>query len=97
MMDLDELPSSPESCSEEDYENEPHVDEAPLANEVVEDLTVEESIPSPGSTEALQDGVTIIKARPYQEEMLEESLKKNIIVAVSCEKGYSVLVVDELC
>ncbi|EPE27300.1 P-loop containing nucleoside triphosphate hydrolase [Glarea lozoyensis ATCC 20868] len=86
-MDVDEPPTSPESFSEEDYEKAPNVDEAsineaPIANEVVEDLTAEECIPSPGSIEALQDGITVIKARPYQKEMLEESLKKNIIVAI---------------
>ncbi|EHL00289.1 putative Dicer-like protein 2 [Glarea lozoyensis 74030] len=92
MMDVDEPPTSPESFSEEDYEKAPNVDEAsineaPIANEVVEDLTAEECIPSPGSIEALQDGITVIKARPYQKEMLEESLKKNIIVAMDTGSG----------
>lgn len=54
------------------------------ANEIVEDITVMEDASSPAST-ILEpnDGVPKIKARPYQKEMLEESLRKNIIVAVS--------------
>lgn len=31
----------------------------------------------------LDDGPPVIRPRPYQKEMLEESLKRNIIVAVS--------------
>jgi hypothetical protein len=79
MIDLDDS-----SSSSDEFENEEDLGEAAIKNvEVVEDLAVEESIPSPGSAEGLQDGVPIIKARPYQKEMMEESLKKNIIVAVS--------------
>ena len=85
MMDIDEPISSSEEF-ENDFEEEADaVEAADVNNEVVEDLTAEECIPSPGSTEALQDGVPTIKARPYQKEMMEESLKKNIIVAVSHE------------
>lgn len=85
-MDLDDPFPSPEASSEDfenDSENEPDVVEAEVNKEVVEDQTVEECIPSPGSSEALQDGIPTIKARSYQKEMMEESLKKNIIVAVS--------------
>src|SRR4051794_6354812 len=78
-MDLDD-PSS----SSDEYEKEEDLGEAVINNEeIVEDLTVEESIPSPRSADGLQDGVPVIKARAYQTEMMEESLKKNIIVAVS--------------
>lgn len=31
----------------------------------------------------IQDGLPVIKPRPYQKEMLQESLKRNVIVAVS--------------
>jgi hypothetical protein len=80
MMDLDEASSS----SSDDFEDEEYLGEAAVNNEeIVEDLAIEESIPSPGSAEGLQDSVPLIKARPYQKEMMEESLKKNIIVAVS--------------
>ncbi|PBP21955.1 RNase3 domain-containing protein [Diplocarpon rosae] len=35
----------------------------------------------------LNDGPPVIKARPYQKEMLEESLKRNIIVAMDTGSG----------
>jgi hypothetical protein len=57
------------------------------ANEFVEDLTGEideilsdESSPAPLT---LQDGTPVVKPRPYQLEMVEESKNHNIIVAVS--------------
>jgi hypothetical protein len=79
MMGIDELPSL-----HENFEVEPVGIEAAITHaEVVEDLTSEEHILSPASTVALQDGVAVIKPRPYQTEMVEESLKKNVIVAVS--------------
>ena len=57
-----------------------------IANEVVEDLTGENKItgniqPSPDPLNT-KDGEPAITPRPYQLEMLEESLKRNIIVAV---------------
>jgi len=61
------------------------------ANEIVEDLTGEgndagntpsdDEEPSGGPL-FLDDGAPVIKPRPYQTEMLQESLKRNIIVAV---------------
>ena len=55
-------------------------------NEIVNDLTVEEDVQTNVSNANLFDlnGQTpIIKPRAYQIEMLEESLRHNIIVAVS--------------
>jgi hypothetical protein len=54
--------------------------------ELVEDLTGEDDLLSSHSFIAslcLSDGTPTIKARAYQIEMLEESLARNIIVAVS--------------
>lgn len=57
-------------------------------NEVVEDRTTAVNEPS-SNNEALPrslrlgDGPPAILSRPYQLEMLEESLRRNIIVAVS--------------
>lgn len=87
-MDVDEPQPSPARLDSEKESNDSDVPSAPPAfvrnrNEVVEDLTLEENIPTPGSSEGVQDGVPIIKPRPYQKEMVFESLKKNIIVAVS--------------
>jgi hypothetical protein len=80
MEDFDE--SSPE-------ELEPLGEEESVrpANEIVEDLTGEidellSNKSSPASL-SLQDGPPVVKPRPYQLEMLEESKKRNIIVAVS--------------
>jgi hypothetical protein len=57
------------------------------ANESVEDLTgeIDELLSNSSSAAplALQDGTPIVKPRPYQLEMVEESKKHNIIVAVS--------------
>jgi hypothetical protein len=57
------------------------------ANEIVEDLTGEiDELLSNSSSPAsltLQDGPPVVKPRPYQLEMVEESKKRNIIVAVS--------------
>ena len=59
------------------------------ANEVVEDLTGEDEVfhdtqSSPGPSN-LKAGEPTIKPRPYQLEMLEESLQRNIIVAVRAQ------------
>ena len=68
-------------------ESPPTHGEAPtIPDEVEEDLTNEGDIPSPISAQALQDGAPVVKARPYQKEMLDESLKKNIIVAVGLSR-----------
>jgi hypothetical protein len=57
------------------------------ANEFVEDLTGEiDELMSDKSSPApltLQDGTPVLKPRPYQLEMVEESKNHNIIVAVS--------------
>jgi len=57
-----------------------------LANQIVEVLRInsdEESTPDQLSETLLSDGSINFQARSYQVEMLEESLKRNIIVAVS--------------
>jgi hypothetical protein len=57
-----------------------------LPDEIVEDWTVgiDDFLSDEGSPSSLSlaDGSPIIKPRPYQLEMAEESLKNNIIVAV---------------
>lgn len=55
-------------------------------NGLVEDLTGEDGLLGDQASLAslcLSDGTPNIKARAYQVEMLEESLARNIIVAVS--------------
>ncbi len=62
------------------------LDEIPVTTiPQVEDLTEEDKFLSDTSSLSsliLNDGPPKIKPRPYQLEMLEESLKRNIIVAV---------------
>jgi hypothetical protein len=57
------------------------------ANEFVEDMTgeIDERLSDNSSLPslALQDDTPVVKPRPYQLEMVEESKKRNIIVAVS--------------
>jgi hypothetical protein len=57
------------------------------ANEIVEDLTGEADAfvndEASLSSLSLVDGLPVIKPRPYQTEMVQESLKRNIIVTVS--------------
>jgi len=55
--------------------------------EVVEDLTGEPDDSGDGGSisaggKRIDEGPLVIKARPYQTEMVEESLRRNIIVAV---------------
>jgi superfamily II DNA or RNA helicase len=60
------------------------------AREVIEDLTGEDEILSDQSSLlslSLSDGTPNIKPRAYQIEMLEESLKRNIIVAADTGSG----------
>jgi hypothetical protein len=62
-------------------------DELPrLPDEIVEDLTdgIDDFLSDEGSLSSLSlaYGAPVIRPRPYQLEMVEESLKKNIIVAV---------------
>ena len=60
-------------------------------DEVVEDLTGEDDLLSNSvsslSSLKLSDGTPNIKPRSYQIEMLEESLKHNIIVAADTGSG----------
>ena len=55
--------------------------------EITEDLTTEDACTINGESTSIPsspiEGLPVIKSRPYQLEMLEESLKRNIIVAVS--------------
>jgi hypothetical protein len=62
------------------------VEQSKHTNEIVEDLTGEvEFLSDEGSLDSLNlnDGAPAIIPRAYQIEMVEESLKRNIIVAVS--------------
>jgi superfamily II DNA or RNA helicase len=80
-------------------------DELPhLPDEVVEDQTKTKEVDdflsdddSPASL-ILDDGTPAIKPRPYQLEMVQESMSKNIIVAMDTGSGkthwYSVLLVQ---
>lgn len=68
----------------------PHTEEdtpPKSANEVVEDLTGEaDAFLNDGaslSSLSLVDGPPVIKPRAYQTEMVRESLRRNVIVAVS--------------
>ncbi|KAF8856499.1 hypothetical protein BDZ45DRAFT_675488 [Acephala macrosclerotiorum] len=60
-------------------------------NPLVEDLTDDDKFLNDGSSLSslvLKDGeAPKIKPRPYQKEMLEESLKRNIIVAMDTGSG----------
>jgi len=63
-------------------------DDLPVkANETVEDLTGEADAflndEDSLSSLSLIEGPPVIKPRPYQTEMVQESLKRNVIVAVS--------------
>jgi len=74
--------------SDSDDENPyPEVDELGfLAEQIVEVLKIddiEESASSHRSDKLLSDGSVNFQARSYQKEMLEESIRRNIIVAVS--------------
>ena len=55
-----------------------------VQSEIVEDLTDDDFLSDEASIASLtlNDGSPVIKPRPYQLEMVEESLKRNIIVAV---------------
>ncbi|KAH8687850.1 hypothetical protein BGZ60DRAFT_394641, partial [Tricladium varicosporioides] len=70
----------------------PNFDEAPItAHEIIEDLTAEESV-SPDDQEipiptSAKDAAPVVRPRSYQYEMLEESLKRNIIVAMDTGSG----------
>lgn len=59
--------------------------------EIVEDLTREDDLLSESQSSLaslnLTDGTPSIKPRSYQTEMLEESLKHNIIVAADTGSG----------
>lgn len=64
----------------------PSDDEIPVLDNIEEvDLTNEDEFLSDTASLAslvLTGGPPVLKPRPYQREMLEESLKRNIIVAV---------------
>jgi len=68
-------------------------DELPcLPDQVVEDLTNKEpdeflSDESSLASLTLEDGTPSIKPRPYQLEMVQESLSKNIIIAMDTGSG----------
>ena len=67
-------------------------DELPtLPNETVEDLTdgINDFLSDEGSLASvnLNDGSPVIKPRPYQFEMVKESLTKNIIIAMDTGSG----------
>ena len=81
--DLQDFSSNPLDTSDSDEVTDPVA--TAVANESVEDFTSGQDIPSPSSFTGLKDGVPVVKARPYQKEMMEESLSRNIIVAVCCE------------
>ena len=71
---------------------EEYLDEALRpANEIIEDLTTETdaflSDESSLKSLNLNEDPPVIKPRPYQLEMLEESLKRNVIVAVSAPEA----------
>jgi hypothetical protein len=74
------------------------LDPSSLANEVVDDQTGEADAflndASSLSSLSLSDGQPTIKPRPYQEEMVEESLKRNIIVAVSYAVTWGIYFAD---
>ena len=61
--------------------------------EVIEDLTAEDDLLGDGDSESslpsleLRDGMPSVKPRGYQTEMLEESLKHNIIIAADTGSG----------
>ncbi|RDL39000.1 uncharacterized protein BP5553_03340 [Venustampulla echinocandica] len=82
-MDIDDAESSTSSHSESRL---PHdVPYPTTANEIIEDFTEKASarVSSSIDLEELKDDRTPdIKPRPYQFEMFEESLKRNIIVAL---------------
>lgn len=67
-------------------------DELPrLPDEIVEDLTnpINNLLSDKGSHASLtlDDGTPAIKPRPYQLEMVQESLNKNIIIAMDTGSG----------
>jgi superfamily II DNA or RNA helicase len=63
----------------------------PLPEEIVEDLTNDKinDFSGEGSRASLtlDDGTPSIKPRPYQLEMVQESLSKNIIIAMDTGSG----------
>ncbi|KAG0646281.1 ATP-dependent helicase DCL-2 [Hyphodiscus hymeniophilus] len=68
--------------------------------EVVDDLTGEDDLPSDSASSLpslhLSDGTPIVKPRSYQVEMLEESLKHNIIIAADTGSGKTHMQVKKL-
>ncbi|TVY48374.1 Dicer-like protein [Lachnellula occidentalis] len=60
----------------------PRADELPVtANEIVEDLTGEAD-EEKEAPESVDDGPTVLRPWSYQTEMLQESLRRNVIVAM---------------
>ena len=57
--------------------------EAPKVQEEISDIDAFLSDSDSLKSLVIQDGPPVIKPRPYQKEMLEESLRRNVIVAVS--------------
>jgi len=57
--------------------------EAPQVQEEISDIDAFLSDSDSLKSLVIEDGPPVIKPRPYQKEMLEESLRRNIIVAVS--------------
>lgn len=57
--------------------------EAPQVQEEISDIDAFLSDSDSLKSLVIQDGPPVIKPRPYQKEMLEESLRRNVIVAVS--------------
>jgi hypothetical protein len=81
-------PEDSTSESSETVIDNPGEDEAEKsANEIIEDKTGDIDDPlsegSPPRSIDLNNDLPAIKPRPYQLEMVEESLKQNIIVAAS--------------
>ena len=61
--------------------------EAPQVQEEISDIDAFLSDSDSLKSLVIEDGPPVIKPRPYQKEMLEESLRRNIIVAVSGWEG----------
>lgn len=83
MDDFDDSASDASETVLADFDND---ELSHLQDEIVEVVTheINDFLSDEGSLASLtlDDGPPIIKPRPYQLEMVEESLKRNIIVAV---------------
>jgi len=85
------MDDSKDSCSEAsdtllEYLDEDELPQSAYKTIVDDAIGIDDFLANEGSVAplTLDDGSPSIKPRPYQLEMLEESLKRNIIVAVSC-------------